>query len=109
MTRTLKSFSSAPHLQIRKQSQRAVLTRRPHGLDCSPPGSAHGLPQARILPWVAFPSSGDLPDLGIKPQVSSTANRFLNCLSHQGNPFKVPHLFFFFFFFNWLQDVACES
>ena len=42
-----------------------------------------------------FPPPGDLPDLGIKPQVSGTANRFLNCLSHQGNPFKVPHLFFF--------------
>ena len=28
---------------------------------------AHGILQARILEWVAFPSPGDLPDPGIKP------------------------------------------
>ena len=32
-------------------------------MDCSPPGSSvHGILQARILEWVARPSSGDLPD-----------------------------------------------
>ena len=37
-------------------------------LDCSPPGSSvHGICQARILEWVAMPSSRDLPDPGIKP------------------------------------------
>ena len=31
-------------------------------MDCNPPGSSvHGISQARILEWVAFPSSGDLP------------------------------------------------
>ena len=31
-------------------------------MDWSPPGSSvHGIPQARILKWVAFPSPGDLP------------------------------------------------
>ena len=36
----------------------------------SPPGSSvHGVLQARILEWVAIPSSpGDLPDPGIKPR-----------------------------------------
>ena len=35
---------------------------------CSPQGSAvHGIFQARILEWVAFPSSGDLLNPGIKP------------------------------------------
>ena len=29
--------------------------------------SVHGVLQARILEWVAIPSSGDLPDPGIKP------------------------------------------
>jgi len=29
--------------------------------------TAHGILQARILEWVAFPSPGDLPDPGIKP------------------------------------------
>ena len=37
--------------------------------DCSPPGSsARGILQARILEWVAMPSSrGNLPDSGIEP------------------------------------------
>ena len=35
----------------------------------SPPGSSvHGILQARILEWVAFPSPGDLPDPGIEPR-----------------------------------------
>ena len=37
-------------------------------MDCSLLGSSvHGILQARILEWVAFPSAGDLPDPGIKP------------------------------------------
>ena len=36
-------------------------------MDCSPPGSAHGILQARILEWIAFPSSGDFPGPGIEP------------------------------------------
>ena len=37
-------------------------------IDCSPPGSpVHGILQARILEWVAMPSSRDLPDPGIEP------------------------------------------
>ena len=37
-------------------------------MDCSPPGSSiHGVFQARVLKWVAFPSPGDLPDPGIEP------------------------------------------
>ena len=38
-------------------------------MDCSSPGSSiHGILQARILEWVSFPPSGDLPDPGIKPR-----------------------------------------
>ena len=38
-------------------------------MDCSLPGfSVHGIFQARVLEWVAFPSPGDLPDPGIKPR-----------------------------------------
>ena len=48
--------------------------------DCSPPGSSvHGILQATILEWVAVPSSGDLPNLGIKPAAlmfSLLAGRF---------------------------------
>ena len=37
-------------------------------LDCSPPGSSvHDILQARILEWVAFPFSKDLPDPVIEP------------------------------------------
>jgi len=37
-------------------------------MDYSLPGSSvYGILQARILEWVAMPSSGDLPDSGIKP------------------------------------------
>ena len=35
---------------------------RPHGL------YVHGILQARILEWVAFPFSRDLPNPGIKPR-----------------------------------------
>ena len=37
-------------------------------MDCGPPGSSvHGIPQARILEWVAMPLPGDLPNPGIEP------------------------------------------
>ena len=36
-------------------------------MDCSPPGSSvHGILQARVLEWVAIPSSRGLPDPGIE-------------------------------------------
>ena len=36
-------------------------------MDCSPPGSSvHGISQARILEWVAFPPPGTLPNPGIE-------------------------------------------
>ena len=38
-------------------------------MDCSSPGSAvHGIHQARILEWVAMPSSWDLADPVIQPE-----------------------------------------
>ena len=41
-------------------------------MDCNLPGSfVHGISQARILEWVAFPSPGDLPNLGIEPRSPS--------------------------------------
>ena len=37
-------------------------------MDCSPPGSSvHGILQARILPWVAMPSSRASSHPGIEP------------------------------------------
>ena len=38
-------------------------------MDCSQPDSSvHGILQARILEWVAIPSSRDLPNSGIEPE-----------------------------------------
>jgi len=38
-------------------------------MDCTAPGSSvHGIFQARILEWVAFPFPGDLADPRIKPE-----------------------------------------
>ena len=40
-----------------------------HPVDCSPPGSSvHRILQARILEWVAMPTSRNLPDPRIKPK-----------------------------------------
>ena len=58
--------------------------------------TGHGILQARILEWVAFPSPGDLPNPGIEPrsptlQVDSlpaeppgkpALNPDLRCLTH---------------------------
>ena len=58
-------------------------------VDCSPPGSSvHGILQARILEWVAMPSSrGDLPDPGIEPTspVAPTLQPDFLLLSHWGS------------------------
>ena len=58
-------------------------------MDCSPPVfSVHGIVQARILEWVAMPSSRDLPKPGIEPM--STPSLALQSdslpLSRQGCP-----------------------
>ena len=55
-------------------------------LDCSPPGSSvHGILQARIMEWVAMPSSRG----SSQPRVSCIAGRFLT--EPPGNP---PPYFF---------------
>ena len=55
-------------------------------MKCSLPGSSvHGIFQARVLEWVAFPSPGDLPDPGMEPGSSALQADSLP-LSHQGSP-----------------------
>ena len=50
-------------------------------MDCSPPGSSvHGILQARILEWVAMPSSRDLPNPGIESLMSPTLNPWIEFL-----------------------------
>ena len=51
------------------------------------PGSpVHGIPQTDILEWVAFFSSRDLPDPGIKPGAPVLAGRFFTT-EPPGKPF----------------------
>ena len=46
--------------------------------DYGPPGpSVHGISQARILEWAAFPSPDDLLDSRIQPASPALAGRFL--------------------------------
>ena len=55
-------------------------------MDWSLPGSSvYGILQTRILEWVAFPSPGDLPDLGIEPRFPALQEASL-LTELQGNP-----------------------
>ena len=72
-------------------------------MDCSLQGSSvHGILQARILEWVALPSSGDLPDPGIKPEslMSPTlADRFFTTRATWEAPLKS------YFYDKWYSDL----
>ena len=49
-------------------------------MDCNLPGtSVHGILQARIVEWVAMPSSKNLPDPGIEPV---SLKYLLHCQAH---------------------------
>jgi len=50
---------------------------RPHGLYSPPGSSVHGIPQARILEWVAIPFSRGLSRSRDRTWVSCIAGRFL--------------------------------
>ena len=57
-------------------------------MDCSPPGSSvHGILQARILEWVAMPSSRGSSRARGRAWVScGSCRRILYQLSHKGSP-----------------------
>ena len=58
-------------------------------MNCSPPGSSvYGTLQARILEWLALPSSRDLPDPGIEPMSPTSAGRFFATSSTIGSNIK---------------------
>ena len=53
-------------------------------MDCSPPGSSvHGVPQARILEWVAIPLSRGSSQPRDRTQVSEYCRQILYHLSHR--------------------------
>ena len=45
-------------------------------MDCSPPCYVQGIPQAKILQWLPFPSPGESSRLRDQTQVSGTAGGF---------------------------------
>ena len=53
--------------------------------------TVHGILQARILEWVAFPFSGDHPNPGIEPR-SPTLQVGLYQLSHKGSPSNINQI-----------------
>ena len=62
------SFSNAWKWKVKVKSLQSCLTLR-HPMDCSLPGSSvHGILQARIRSGLSVPSTGDLPNPGIKPR-----------------------------------------
>ena len=56
-------------------------------MDCSPPGSVHGILQARRLEWVAIPVSSDSSQPRIEPRSSA-----LQAVSLQSEPPGKPPL-----------------
>ena len=65
-------------------------------VDCSlPRSSVHGILQAKILEWVAMPSSRGSSQLRDQTQASHIAGRFFTCngLSHMGHPELYIYMF----------------
>ena len=63
---------------VRAQSLQSYPTLR-NPMDCSPPGSSvHGIPQARILEWVAMPSSQGSSQLRDQTSIS-----YVSCIGRQ--------------------------
>ena len=52
--------------------------------------TVHGILQARILEWVAFPFSGDLPNPGFEPRSPTVQADFLPA-EPQGKSLKTEH------------------
>ena len=73
-------------------------------MDCSPPGSSvYGISQARILEWVAMPSSRGSSWPRNWTHVSCTSKIGKRILYPPGSPVLVVLPFFFFFFFFLLR------
>ena len=85
-------------------------------MDCSLPGSfVHGILQARILVWVAYPSPEDLPNPGIKPgSPALQANSLpavlstLESLNLSPKCSRKPALFFIFISCNTVSPSRCR-
>ena len=62
-------------------------------MDCSPPGSSvHGILLARILEWVAMPSSRGSSQPRYGTQVSCITDRIFYHLSYQGSPIDQTYM-----------------
>ena len=63
-------FGEVPHTEpIQRLVKVKVKVAQSRSTLCDPMDyTVHGILQARILEWIAFPSPGDLPNPGIKPR-----------------------------------------
>ena len=77
-TLKLKDESSQSHFHFERVSVScSILSDSLRPMDCSPPGSlVRGILQARILEWVAVPSSRGSSQSRDQTQVACTAGRF---------------------------------
>ena len=71
-------------------------------MNCSPSASSvHGISQARILEWVAFPSLRDLPNQGVEPVSPALAGGFFTAEP----PLEIPYFSMKIIrFCNWLVN-----
>ena len=82
-----------PHLTLKKEREREVVSNSCNLTNCSPPGSSvHGILQARILEWVAISFSRGTSRPRNWTQVSSTAGRCFNNWPMKEAPFNFNHL-----------------
>ena len=73
----LWTFNLYPFTFLKSESRSVLCLTLCNPMDCSLPGSSiHGILQARILEWVAIPSSRGSSQLRDWTQVSHTAGRF---------------------------------
>ena len=76
-------------------------------MDCSSPGSSvHGIFQARILEWVAFPAPGDLPWPGDQTQVSCIAGGFFTIWATREAQGSMHMWIIYIVLFDWITDVG---
>ena len=77
---------------------------------CDPMDSAaHGILQARILEWVAFPFSRGSSQPRDQTQVSSITGKILYQLSHQGSSSNPINRFYYFPYFTVWEIWVIES
>ena len=75
-------------------------------LDCNPPGSSvHGILQARVLEWVATPSSRGSSQLRDWTQVSCITGRFFTIWAYMGKESEKEYTYHFLYTWNIVNQL----